>query len=80
MTVLLTFVGGLILFMGIGLPIFVALGMTCLLALAFTSPTGGLPVELMSLKIMGTLNSFPLLAIPLFMGSLAGECVDSRLA
>jgi len=67
MTIFTTFVGGLFAFMAMGLPVFVALGATCLLALALTSPTGGLPVELMSLKIMGTLNSFPLLAIPLFI-------------
>ncbi|MBN9672176.1 TRAP transporter large permease [Labrenzia aggregata] len=53
--------------MALGLPVFVALGTTCLLALAVTSATGGLPVELMSLKITQTLNSFPLLAIPLFI-------------
>jgi len=67
MTILLSFVASLFGFMGIGLPVFVALGATCLVALAVTSPTAGLPVELMSLKIMGTLNSFPLLAIPLFI-------------
>ncbi len=67
MSVLIPFVGGLIVFMMMGLPVFVALGATCLLALALTSATGGLPVELMSLKIMQTMNSFPLLAIPLFI-------------
>ncbi len=67
MEIFLPFVCGLILFMALGLPVFVALGTTCLLALAVTSATGGLPVELMSLKITQTLNSFPLLAIPLFI-------------
>lgn len=67
MSIMLPFVGGLVFFMAIGLPVFVALGATCLLALALTSATGGLPVELMSLKIMQTINSFPLLAIPLFI-------------
>lgn len=67
MDIFLPFVGGLIFFMALGLPVFIALGATCLLALAMTSATGGLPVELMSLKITQTLNSFPLLAIPLFI-------------
>ena len=67
MEIFLPFVGGLIVFMALGLPVFVALGATCLLALAMTSSSGGLPVELMSLKITQTLNSFPLLAIPLFI-------------
>ena len=67
MDIFLPFVGGLIFFMALGLPVFIALGSTCLLALAMTSSSGGLPVELMSLKITQTLNSFPLLAIPLFI-------------
>ena len=67
MEIFLPFVGGLIFFMALGLPVFVALGATCLLALGMTSASGGLPVELMSLKITQTLNSFPLLAIPLFI-------------
>ncbi|MBL4787274.1 MAG: TRAP transporter large permease [Cohaesibacteraceae bacterium] len=67
MSILLPFVGGLFGFMAIGLPVFIALGATCLLALALTSTSGGFPVELMSLKILQTLNSFPLLAIPLFI-------------
>lgn len=67
MSILLPFVGGLFGFMAIGLPVFIALGATCLLALALTSTSGGFPVELMSLKILQTMNSFPLLAIPLFI-------------
>ncbi len=61
------FGGALIVLMALGLPVVVALGMTCMLVLVATSTTGSIPVELMSLKLMTTLNSFPLLAIPLFI-------------
>ncbi len=60
------FVGGLLVLMIIGLPVVVAIGITSFIALAVTG-TGGLPVELMSLRMVQTLNNFTLLAIPLFI-------------
>ncbi|MFY0988865.1 TRAP transporter large permease [Halomonas sp. C05BenzN] len=63
---LLIFVGGLLVLMIIGLPVVVAIGITSFVALAVTSASG-LPVELMSLRMVQTLNNFTLLAIPLFI-------------
>ena len=63
---LLIFVGGLLMLMAIGLPVVVAIGVTSFIALAATG-TGGLPVELLSLRMVQTLNNFTLLAIPLFI-------------
>jgi tripartite ATP-independent transporter DctM subunit len=63
---LLIFVGGLLVLMAIGLPVVVAIGVTSFIALMATG-TGGLPVELLSLKMVQTLNNFTLLAIPLFI-------------
>jgi tripartite ATP-independent transporter DctM subunit len=66
MTELLVFVGGLLVLMIIGLPVAVAIGITSFIALAVTG-SGGLPVELLSLRVVQTLNNFTLLAIPLFI-------------
>ena len=60
------FVGGLLVLMIIGLPVVVAIGITSFIALAVTSASG-LPVELMALRMVQTLNNFTLLAIPLFI-------------
>ncbi|WNL38516.1 TRAP transporter large permease [Halomonas sp. PAMB 3232] len=66
MTELAIFVGGLLGLMMIGLPVVVAIGVTSFIALAVTG-AGGLPVELLSLRMVQTLNNFTLLAIPLFI-------------
>ncbi|WP_404471865.1 TRAP transporter large permease [Vreelandella venusta] len=66
MTELLIFVGGLLVLMAIGLPVVVAIGVTSFIAL-FATGTGGLPVELLPLRMVQTLNNFTLLAIPLFI-------------
>lgn len=66
MTELLIFVGGLLVLMAIGLPVVVAIGVTSFIALMATG-TGGLPVELLPLRMVQTLNNFTLLAIPLFI-------------
>lgn len=66
MTELLIFVGGLLVLMAIGLPVVVAIGVTSFIALVATG-TGGLPVELLPLRMVQTLNNFTLLAIPLFI-------------
>ncbi|TVP44682.1 MAG: TRAP transporter large permease [Halomonas sp.] len=63
---LLIFVGGLLLLMAIGLPVVVAIGVTSFIALGVTG-AGGLPVELLPLRMVQTLNNFTLLAIPLFI-------------
>lgn len=63
---LMVFVGGLLILMMLGLPVVVAIGITSFLALAVTG-SGGLPVELLSLRMVQTLNNFTLLAIPLFI-------------
>ncbi|MFI0473858.1 TRAP transporter large permease [Halomonas sp. HMF6819] len=66
MTELAIFVGGLLGLMMIGLPVVVAIGVTSFIALTVTG-AGGLPVELLSLRMVQTLNNFTLLAIPLFI-------------
>lgn len=66
MTELGIFVGGLLVLMAMGLPVVVAIGVTSLIAIYVTG-TGGLPVELLSLRMVQTLNNFTLLAIPLFI-------------
>lgn len=66
MTELVVFVGGLLVLMIIGLPVAVAIGITSFIAL-FVTGGGGLPVELLSLRVVQTLNNFTLLAIPLFI-------------
>ncbi|MFG6665833.1 TRAP transporter large permease [Halomonas sp. HNIBRBA4712] len=66
MTELAIFVGGLLVLMMIGLPVVVSIGVTSFIALAVTG-AGGLPVELLSLRMVQTLNNFTLLAIPLFI-------------
>ncbi len=66
MTELLIFVGGLLALMAMGLPVVVAIGVTSFVALVVTG-TGGLPVELLPLRMVQTLNNFTLLAIPLFI-------------
>lgn len=66
MVELLIFVGGLLVLMAIGLPVVVAIGVTSFIALAVTGASG-LPVELLSLRMVQTLNNFTLLAIPLFI-------------
>ncbi len=71
---LIIFVGALLLLMAIGLPVVVAIGMTSFIALAVTSATG-LSVELMSLRMVQTLNNYTLLAIPLFI--LAANIMNS---
>ncbi|MCE9684094.1 TRAP transporter large permease [Halomonas sp. DQ26W] len=63
---LMIFVGGLLLLMAIGLPVVVAIGITSFIALGVTGASG-LPVELLSLRMVQTLNNFTLLAIPLFI-------------
>ena len=63
---LLVFVGGLLALMAIGLPVVVAIGVTSFIALTVTG-AGGLPVELLPLRMVQTLNNFTLLAIPLFI-------------
>ncbi|MBD3895060.1 TRAP transporter large permease [Halomonas sp. ML-15] len=71
---LLIFVGALLLLMAIGLPVVVAIGITSFVALGVTSATG-LSVELMSLRMVQTLNNYTLLAIPLFI--LAANIMNS---
>ncbi|SDL67172.1 TRAP transporter, DctM subunit [Franzmannia pantelleriensis] len=71
---LVIFVGALLLLMAIGLPVVVAIGITSFIALAVTSATG-LSVELMSLRMVQTLNNYTLLAIPLFI--LAANIMNS---
>ncbi|PAU78905.1 TRAP transporter large permease [Halomonas salipaludis] len=71
---LLIFVGALLVLMAIGLPVVVAIGITSFVALGMTSATG-LSVELMSLRMVQTLNNYTLLAIPLFI--LAANIMNS---
>ena len=57
-----------VLLLALGLPVYVVLLVTSIIALALNP---GLPLHSMQTVVFGALNSFPLLAIPLFV--LAGD-------
>ena len=64
-------VGGLLLLLISGVPVFIALLATCLIQILYS---GGLPVLIIAQRLSNTLDSFPLLAIPLFI--LAAEIMN----
>jgi tripartite ATP-independent transporter DctM subunit len=56
----------------LGIPVAVSLGMSAFFAILFT---GDLPLRMIPERMISSVNSFPLMAIPLFM--IAGELMDS---
>jgi tripartite ATP-independent transporter DctM subunit len=67
----LILVGGLLLLLISGVPVFVALIATSLIQILYS---GNLPVLIIAQRLSNTLDSFPLLAIPLFI--LAAEIMN----
>lgn len=68
---ILILVGGLIFFLLVGLPVFASLLLTCLTLLLYE---GTIPVLIIAQRLSNALDSFPLLAIPLFI--LAAEIMN----
>jgi len=68
----LILVGGLLVLLISGVPVFVALLATCLIQIIYA---GGLPLLIIAQRLSNTLDSFPLLAIPLFI--LAAEIMNN---
>jgi tripartite ATP-independent transporter DctM subunit len=68
----LILVGGLLILLVSGVPVFVALLATCLIQIIYE---GGLPLLILAQRLSNTLDSFPLLAIPLFI--LAAEIMNN---
>lgn len=67
----LILVGGLLVLLIAGVPVFIALLATCLIQIIYG---GGLPLLILAQRLSNTLDSFPLLAIPLFI--LAAEIMN----
>lgn len=67
----------LIIFLLIGLPVAIALGLSSLIALWY----GGFPLSIIALRMTDALNSFALLALPLFIlsGALMGYGCTPRI-
>ena len=51
----------------LGVPVAVSIGLTCLAVLWQQNGISGIPLSLLSLKMLDGVNSFPLLAIPFFI-------------
>lgn len=68
---LVIMIGGLILFLLLGVPIAISLLVTCLIQILHS---GSLPILIMAQRLSNALDSFPLLAIPLFI--LAAEIMN----
>jgi tripartite ATP-independent transporter DctM subunit len=67
----LILVGGLLVLLIAGVPVFIALLATCLMQIMYG---GTLPLLILAQRLSNTLDSFPLLAIPLFI--LAAEIMN----
>jgi tripartite ATP-independent transporter DctM subunit len=67
MFTLIFFIGLLILFFILGIPVCASIGLTCLAVLWFENGLTGIPLTLLPLKMMHGVNNFPLLAVPFFI-------------
>ncbi len=67
MTLLLFFVGLLLVLFIIGFPVAIAIGLTCAVVLWVQNGFGAIPLTLFPLKMMHAVNNFPILAIPFFI-------------
>ena len=67
MSMLVFFIGLLLVLFIIGVPVFASIGLTCLAVLWVENDILTIPYGLLSLKMMHGVNSFPLLAVPFFI-------------
>ena len=67
MVTLVLFIGLLIILFVLGVPVCVSIGLTCLAVLWFENGLTNIPLSLLSLKMMHSINNFPLLAVPFFI-------------
>jgi tripartite ATP-independent transporter DctM subunit len=67
MLTLVFFIGLLIMLFVLGIPVCVSIGLTCLAVLWYENGLAGIPLSLISLKMMHGINNFPLLAVPFFI-------------
>lgn len=67
MELLVVFIGLLIIFFVLGVPIGVSIGLTCMAVLWAQNDFQSIPLPLFALKMMHGINSFPILAIPFFI-------------
>ena len=67
MLTLVFFVGLLIIFFILGVPVCASIGLTCLAVLWYENGLTNIPISLLPLKMQHGVNSFPLLAIPFFI-------------
>lgn len=67
MFTLIFFIGLLILFFILGIPVCASIGLTCLAVLWYENGLTGIPLTLLPLKMMHGVNNFPLLAVPFFI-------------
>ncbi len=67
MATLIFFIGLLIILFILGVPVCVSIGLTCLAVLVYENGLTGIPFTLIALKMMHSVNSFPLLAVPFFI-------------
>ena len=67
MLMLIFFIGLLLIFFTIGVPIAVSIGLTSLTVLWVQNDLLSIPYTLLGLKMMHGVNSFPLLAVPFFI-------------
>ena len=67
MLTLVFFIGLLIVFFVLGIPVCASIGLTCLAVLWYENGLTGIPLSLISLKMMHGVNNFPLLAVPFFI-------------
>ncbi len=67
MLTLVFFIGLLIILFVLGIPVCVSIGLTCLAVLWFENGLINIPLSLLPLKMMHSVNNFPLLAVPFFI-------------
>ena len=67
MEMLILFIGLLVFFFIIGVPVSVSIGLTCMAVLWMENGFASIPLTLFPLKMMHGVNSFPILAIPFFI-------------
>ncbi len=67
MEMLVVFIGLLIIFFIMGVPVGISIGLTCMAVLWVQNDFVSIPLSLFPLKMMHGINSFPILAIPFFI-------------
>jgi len=67
MEMLVVFIGLLIIFFIMGVPVAISIGLTCMAVLWAQNDFASIPLSLFPLKMMHGINNFPILAIPFFI-------------